>query len=221
MLNLRAYVLFLPLVAMLSGCLYELTLDDKGGGTMTATFSAFKPDLPETKRKMQSASVKLVSADLIGEGEKSQGVFKLSFADVTKLSTVPNFSNVKVTRSDGEKKGTKKVTASIRNERSLNIPENMLDRFGREVKIVTTFPGEVVETNGTVSGGNTVTWRWELNKFFDTRDVELSATYKEAGGSEGGGTPPSGSPTLGAAAGTPTAAATVAPTQRPKPKKKK
>src|SRR5215475_6926262 len=220
MLNLRAYVLLLPLAAMVSGCLYELTLDDKGGGTMTATFAVPKRDFPEAKRKMQSPSVKLVNAELTGAGENTQGVFKLSFADVTKLSTVPSISNVKVTRLDGEKKGTKKVTASIGNARSLNIPDNMLDRFGREVKIVVTFPGEVLESNGK-SSGNTVTWSWGLNQFFDTRNVELTATYKEAGASEAKETPASaaGSPTVKAAAGSPTSAPTPAPTPRPPAKK--
>jgi len=215
MSNARRCLWLLPLIATISGCLYEMTLDDKGGGVITARYRIAKRDFSEARSKMQSASVKLVSSEIVGQGDTSEGVFKMSFDDVTKLSTAPHFNTVSVTRADG-KEGTKVLTAKVRHDRPITIPENMLDRFGREVKVVVTFPGEVSESNGTISDGKTVTWTWGLNQFYEAKELLLTATYQSAAAAAAKQTAASGSPT--AAAGTPTAAAKAQPTQRAEPR---
>ena len=53
MLKAHRLALLLPLVATISGCLYETTLDDKGGGTMTVRYAIAKRDFSEAKAKMQ------------------------------------------------------------------------------------------------------------------------------------------------------------------------
>jgi hypothetical protein len=218
MLKAQRLALLLPLVATISGCLYEATLDDKGGGTMTVRYAIAKRDFSEAKAKMLSPAVKLVSAELVGEGEHTEGVFKLRFDDVTKLSTARHFGGVTVTRADG-KDGTKVLTAKVKNDRSLNLPETLLERFGRDLKVVITFPGEVVESNGKIGAGNSVTWSWGLNQFFDSREVVLTAIYKTTGAAAAN--PPSpapGTPPVTAAAGTPSPAAKGQSTQGSNPR---
>jgi hypothetical protein len=46
------------------------------------------------------------------------------------------------------------------------------------VKIVTTVPGEITETNATSKEGNTATWVFTLDEFYDVLEVPLSLTYK-------------------------------------------
>jgi hypothetical protein len=181
-----SWALVLPLLVAISGCLYEATLDAKGGATMTATYRLNKDDYAVTKKRMESAAVKLTSSQLVGPPGLTDGVFKLELADATKLPTAPYFRDVKVTRVDGPAKGTKVLTVKLTNDRPLNLPDNLIDRVGKEVKIAITFPGAVVESNGTLSG-NTVTWTWGVNQFFNIHDVLLTATYNEAAAAGGEG----------------------------------
>lgn len=216
------YLVLLPLVAAISGCLYELTLDEKGGGTMTAQFQVSKPDLPTIKGRMGSSAVKVTSAELVTKDGRSEGVFKLQFGDVTKLSTAEQFRGVQITRVEGAK-GTTVLTAKIRHEKPLHLPDAVVDRFGKEVKVIVNLPGDVVESNGKASGGKTVTWSWGIREFFDAPEVVMTATYKQPGAAAEATTAPTESadkaqsPTASAdQAQTPTAA-----TGKSKPSKSK
>jgi hypothetical protein len=173
------YLVLLPLVATISGCLYELTLDDKGGGTMTAQFQVSKPDLQTIKGRMGSSAVKVTSAELVTKEGRSEGVFKLQFSDVTKLSTVEQFRGIQITRVEGPKGMV--LSAKIRHDKPLNLPDAVVDRFGKEVRVIVNLPGDVVESNGKVSGGKTVTWSWGIREFFDAPEVVMTATYKQPG----------------------------------------
>lgn len=175
------YAIVFPLVVMISGCLVESTLDAKGGGVMTLTYPVAKQeDFAGLQKQLQSAAVKLTSSQFIDQGEKSQGVFKLQFDDVTKLSTTQFFSDLTVTRADGEKKGTKVVTGKVKHTNPNKLPDKVVEVFGKETKIVVTLPGTVVDSNGKASGGNTVTWTWGVREFYEMPEVVMTVTYQEA-----------------------------------------
>src|SRR6516165_4215972 len=104
--TVAASVLALSLFVATSGCLHEVTLNAKGGGTMTVSYHVRdKADLDSAKKEMGSSSVKVTSAELVGTGDASLGVFKLDFQDITKLSSAPFFKELTVTRADGSKPG--------------------------------------------------------------------------------------------------------------------
>jgi len=185
--TLAARAVVLSLLVATSGCLHEVTLNAKGGGTMTVTYHVDnKAELQAAKRNLESSWVKVTSAELVGAGADSRGVFKLEFQDIARLYSAPYFKDLTVTRADGSKPGTKVLTGKIKHSQPSKLPDNVAERYGKEVKIAVTFPGEVVESNGKVSGGNTVTWTWGLQEFFDTPELTMTATYGEAGAS---GTP--------------------------------
>ena len=177
--NLACSVLLVALAVGLSGCLFETALDANGGGTMTITTAIGKPaDLDGVKKKLESPNVKVLSAEL-KEGAQPRGVYKIEFKDFTKLSTSDFFKGVAFTRTDGAD-GTKVLTTTIKHDRSSDLGDAVIERIGKEVKVVTTFPGQVVESNGTVSNGNTVTWTWPMKEFHAAREVMMTAAYKPA-----------------------------------------
>jgi hypothetical protein len=198
--------LVLPMAATVGGCLFEAKLDATGGGTMTVTMLIDQTEFPRTQKKMESSAVKLTSSEHKTIAGQQTGIYKLAFTDVTKLPTTQFFRQVRVTRGPGSKAGTTTVSAKFTQPNALNMPESIAGRFGKEVKVVVTFPGSVVESNGKIAG-ETVTWSWPLTDFFNLTEVVMSATYGE------GGTP-------AADAGTPTAGSTAQATAPATPKKK-
>lgn len=171
------YTVVVPLVVAISGCLVESALDAKGGGVLTLTHPVGKKeDMAPFQKRLESPAVKVTSAEFVDQGEKSQGVFKLQFDDVTKLSTAQFFSDLTVTRADGAKKGTTLLTAKIVHKVPQKMPDKAAEFFGKQVKIAVTLPGAVVESNGKVSG-NTVTWTWGVSEFNDMPEVVMTATY--------------------------------------------
>src|SRR5215472_1831479 len=187
--------LFVLLFAALPGCLYETVIDATGGGTMTVTIRLDKrEDLLNVKSQMENRMVKVTSAEFVSDGEPSRGVFKLQFADVTKLSTTSFFKSVSISRSEGVN-GAKVLTAVVKNEKATEVPDSVVQRLGKEVKVVVTFPGDVIESNGTVSGGNTVTWTWGMKDFYKLPEVMMTAAYRPPPGTPSTGTtPPAGTP---------------------------
>ena len=179
--TVAASVLALSLFVATSGCLHEVTLNAKGGGTMTVSYHVRdKADLDSAKKEMGSSSVKVTSAELVGTGDASLGVFKLDFQDITKLSSAPFFKELTVTRADGSKPATTTLTGKIKHTNPSKLPDKAVELFGKDMTIAVTFPGAVVESNGKVSGGNTVTWSWGLQEFFNTAELTMTATYSEA-----------------------------------------
>jgi hypothetical protein len=174
------YGLLVCVLMATGGCLLESTLDAKGGGVMTFSYPLpKKEDFVSFQKQLQSPAVKLTSAEFV-EGEKSHGNFKIQFDDVTQISTAQFFSDVTVTRADGPKKGTKSLTAKIKHKNPAKMPEKVLEPYGKEVKVVVTLPGTVVDSNGKVSGGNTITWTWDTGEFNATPEVVMTATYQAA-----------------------------------------
>lgn len=173
---LARYAVVLTLAAAASGCLFETTLDASGGGAMAITLRGIKrKDFEALKGKLQSATVKVTDTALAGDGEGSEARIKIQFDDVTKLATTEFFRNTTVTRSDGSN-GTRVLTAIVRHKPG-EISDAALQRLGKEVKVVVTFPAPVVESNGTISGGNTVTWTWGMKQFHQLAEIMMTAAY--------------------------------------------
>lgn len=172
------YAVVMAMITLVGGCLYEATLDANGGGVMSITLQGTnRKDLEALRNKMQSRTVKILSADASGDGTASQVVFKIQFEDITKLSTTEFFRNVSIKRTDGFN-GSQVLTGTVRNLKPADLADAALERLGREMKVVVTFPGDVIESNGTTSAPNTVTWTWVTKEFFKQREVTMTAAYK-------------------------------------------
>lgn len=164
--------------ALVSGCLYETTLDANGGGTMSIILrGTHRKDLEGLKNKMQNRTVKVLSAEFRGDDDNGEALLKLQFEDITKLSTTEFFRNVSIKRSDGVE-GSQVLTAIVRNTKPSDLSDAQIERLGKEVKVVVTFPGDVIESNGTTSPPNTVTWTWGIKEFFRLSEAMMTAAYK-------------------------------------------
>lgn len=176
--RLARYAVVVALGALVSGCLYETTLDANGGGKMSVTLrGVHQKDLEGLRNKMQNAAVRVLSAEFSGASDNGQGLLKLQFDDVTKLSTTEFFRNVSIKRSDGVE-GSQVLTAIVRNAKPSDLSDAQVERLGKEVKVVVTFPGDVIESNGTASAPNAVTWTWGMKEFFKASEVMMTAAYK-------------------------------------------
>jgi hypothetical protein len=185
-----------PMIAALSGCIYETTIDAQGAGEMTAAFTGIKRQtLDVLKAKLASSSVTVLSADFTGSPDNGRAVIKLRFDDILKLSTTEFFRNATFTRSQGSG-GTTVLTAVVRNNtKAPELSDTVLAKLGSELKSVVTFPGDVVESNGTISGGRSVAWTWNLREFFKQPEVLMTAAYKLAGSGGVAGDPGQAAPT--------------------------
>lgn len=180
MLNrVRIAAAILPLTMLLGGCLFEGTIDDKGGAELKMHYRVAPNSTVEKAAKdLESKDVKLISKTLDKDGWMDATV---KTADVTKLPTAPFFKAWKVTLVDGKDKGTKTVTARYSNQAAtMKIPQSALDYYGRDIKIVLTLPGEIAKTNATSKTAKTATWEWTTEDFFKNKEISIEVTYKLA-----------------------------------------
>lgn len=170
-----------PLLAallLLSGCLFNTTVDAKGGGTMHLRYRVGPDTKLETlKAQMQSADVQIEKLDL---DKQNWVTADLKFADITKLSTTSFFKQTAITLADGPEKGTKTLSAVWKNAKPGKLADSLVEYYGREVTIEVTLPGEVVKTNAASHKGATAKWTIPMNDFMSAKEVPLSATYKVA-----------------------------------------
>jgi len=205
----RKISLFLTstLLLALSGCLVESTLHEDGGGTMKVEIRGNTTDtLPKIKSRFTSPNSEITNATM---DDKKNVVVELTYKDFTKLNTMPFFSDTTFTLTEDAKENTKTATATVKQAKAAKLNDEQLEYFGKELKVVITFPGEVVKTNGKIAD-KTVTWTVPTNILIGADPSMFSATYKSAG---------SAAPAATAAAnGTPAA---ISPTAAPKKKTKK
>jgi LppM domain len=176
--QLARYAVVAAMGTLLGGCLYETTLDANGGGVMSIVLrGTSRKGLEGIKNKMQNSAVKVLSAEFSGRDDNGEALFKLQFEDLTKLPTAEFFRNVSIKRSDGVE-GSQVLTAIVRNARPGDLSDAQIERLGRDVKVVVTFPGDVIESNGTASAPNAVTWTWGMKEFFRASEVMMTAAYK-------------------------------------------
>ncbi len=178
MLNrVRVAAAILPLAMLLGGCLFEGTIDDKGGAELKMHYRVAPNSTAEKAGKdLESTDVKVVSKSLNKDGWMDTTV---KTDDVTKLSTTTYFKAWNVTLTDGKDKGTKTLKASYVNKApNTKIPQSAIDYYGDQIKISLTFPGDIVKSNATESKGKTATWTFKTVEFFKQPEQVLEVTYK-------------------------------------------
>jgi hypothetical protein len=175
--HIRALAVTLPLAAILGGCLFEATIDAKGGAEVKLHYRVDpNAKLEKVAADLQSKDVKLVSKSM----DKDHYIdATLQTADVTKLSTTGFFKAAAITLVDGPEKGTKTLTIHYLNKTpTAKIPPNALEYYGEQIKVGLTLPGEVVKSNATESKGSSATWTLETGKFFAAKENLFEVTYK-------------------------------------------
>lgn len=162
----------------LSGCLFESTLDAKGGGTMKVQM-----------RTTPNSTIENVRASFTGPGveitkatidDKKNVAVELAYADFRTLGALKQFENTTFTLTEDRKAKTRTASAMTKYARPLTLPDDQLAYFGKDVTITLTVPGEIVKTNGKAKG-KTVTWGMPLNKLLGEPETTFSVTYKHDG----------------------------------------
>jgi len=186
-------------LTLLSGCLMDATLNATGGGTMTVKYRLTNASqMNAAKKRMQSSAVKLVSAQI---DPAKWATFVIKFDDITKLSSTEFFA--KTTIRTGEEGGIRTFEAIYVNPDAVEMPEDMVAYFGREVTVKIEFPGPVVDSNATTTEGNRATWSYSMKDISTPQPVTVKARYKlgaadaagqapAASGASGGGDKPAG-----------------------------
>jgi hypothetical protein len=162
-----------------SGCILDVRLDADGGGTLKLRYHLDKnATLGTVAERLSSPSVVVRSARIDAAG---WGTFKLQTADMTTLSSASVFRNVTVQRTPGAKPGTTDWTATLRQPKPIELPDSILQHYGKDFTVTVTFPGPVVTTNATRHEGSTATWVMPLREMSSRPETVFSATYGSAG----------------------------------------
>jgi hypothetical protein len=193
--------LLLGATIYLTGCLIvDATLKSDGSGTIDLTYpwrpARGKEDVQ--RKRFSSEHVRVESWEAL----KEQARVKVTFDDVTKLSTAKGFKDVTVTRT--RESDAETLLIVITKPRPIKRPT---DKPGPTFKV--TLPGKALEANrGAQLSGNTVTWKLDLATYAAEPKTDLKVRYAAAGpspkedeGSGGGdGNPAKGNPAKGKAA---------------------
>jgi outer membrane murein-binding lipoprotein Lpp len=159
-----------------SGCLIESNIDANGGAVVTLSYKLKKDaKLDDLKKQMESADVEVTEAKQADDGTAT---FKMKLKDITKLSTTKFFKRANIKRTVDAAKGTTTITTNLKNKKPTKISDAIKKFYGDEVKIVTTVPGEIAETNAKSKDGKTATWAYTMDEFFTAPEVSLNLTYK-------------------------------------------
>jgi hypothetical protein len=175
--RVRTIAALFPLLVAASGCLFQGTVDAKGGAELKMHYR-LDPNakIDKVGADLQSKDVKLVSKSLDSEHYVDA---TLQMADVTKLPTTAFFKATTVKLADGSEKGTKTLTVKYMNPKPMDkIPSTLLDYYGKDVQVVLNLPGNVVKSNATEVKGSSATWTLDTNKFFAAKETLFEVTYK-------------------------------------------
>jgi hypothetical protein len=201
----------------LCGCRYDTTIDEQGGGTMKIDVRGASTDTLETiKARYTGPGVEITNATM---DDKKNAAIELKFADIRKLSQLKAFDNVRFTIADDAAAKTRTVTATVVYGRPITLPPEQLDYFGKDFEASVTVPGEIVTSNGTVSG-KTARWTMPTNVLLNTPHTVFSVTYKHEGAAAGAESPGTTAVTPAVAPTAGSAPATAMPTAAGKKKKK-
>ncbi len=175
--RVRTIAVLLPLLVGASGCLFQATVDAKGGAEVKMRYRV-DPNAKVDKlgADLQSKDVKLVAKSLDGDHYLDA---TLQMADVTKLPTTAYFKATTVKLADGPEKGTKTLTVKYTNPKPMDkIPPPLLDYYGKEIQVALTLPGDVVKSNATEVKGSSATWTVDTTKFWAAKETLFEVTYK-------------------------------------------
>jgi hypothetical protein len=162
-----------------SGCVLDVRLDADGGGTLKLRYHLDKnATLGTVAERLSSPSVVVRSARVDAAG---YGTFKVQTADMATLSSASVFKNVTVQRVPGAKPGSTDWTATLRQPKPVELPDSVLQHYGKDFTVTVTFPGPVLATNATKHEGSTATWILPLRDMSTRPETVFSATYGSPG----------------------------------------
>src|SRR5262245_12121535 len=128
----RALAVVLLLVCQ--GCLVDVRLTPNGAGIATLRYRLDEhATLGAAAERLASPSVTVRSAKLDANG---YGTFKMQFADVRSLPSTAMFKQVSITRVPGSEPGTTTFTAVFDQPKPLNVPPEVLQRYGNDLTVV-------------------------------------------------------------------------------------
>ena len=174
---MRALALLALLLApAVSGCIVESRLRADGGGTLRLQYRLDeKTTLGTVVQRLESPSVVVRSARI---DHDRVATFTLQFADASALSRTQFFKNLSVTRAPGGEPGTTDWVAKVVQPKPVQIPDKLLEYYGRELKVTVTFPGPVIATNATSHEGATASWAIPLQTALSSAETVFTATWK-------------------------------------------
>jgi hypothetical protein len=171
--SLRARLAII-LLAITAGCVtVDGTLKPDGSGTLGLVYrTPAKATEASERQRFTSGHVKVDSLTLKSGGTTT---LKVSFDDVTKLSTASGFKDVTVVRSPEE--GAEKVTVTLKNPNPVDIKDDT--PHGPTFNF--TLPGRVLEANRNATViGDRVTWTFGLREYAKQSSVDLVTRYAAA-----------------------------------------
>lgn len=166
----------LPVALILvAGCRIDLNLKSDGSGVLKMNYRAFKDQsLEQQKKYFESTNTTITKLDMDAEKNVTAEV---TFKDVKLISSAHLFRGLVVTQSADAKTGT--TTLVGRNtQKPGKLPDPLIEYLGKEMSISLTVPGEITKTNATEHKGSTATWKFDLQKFLDTKESVFEVTYK-------------------------------------------
>lgn len=162
-----------------SGCILDVRLDPNGGGTLRLRYHLDKnATLGTVAERLSSPSVVVRSARLDAAG---YGTFKMQTADMATLKSASVFRNVTVQRVPGTQPGSTDWTATLRQPKPIELPDSVLQHYGKDFTVTVTFPGPVLATNATSHEGSTAKWVLALRDMSSRPETVFSATYGSPG----------------------------------------
>ncbi len=190
-------------IVLAAGCInytQKMTLNADGSGTVIVHYTSDDPEgtggapvLPFTENEIVAGykGSKLVVRDVVpdAEGDEYQAgvTYQIDFDDVADLNNYGAFA-FEDKLAQNFYVNDLGDTLSFMQTTSLTMDvedTSMLDSYRFTYKLVC--PGDVTETNGTLSGdGRTVAWLYTLPELINDT-VEMTATYEKPAGAPGGG----------------------------------
>jgi hypothetical protein len=158
-----------------SGCLIDLKLNDKSGGTGDITYHIQREwELASQKKNLESAMVQVTSAEV---DKEKMARFKIAFDEITALGTTQFFRSLSVSRTVTD--GVVALVGTVNPANPVTLPEAGVNYFGPDVTIAVTAPGEIVSTNAKSTDGKTVKWVYPINDLLSAKNLQLTLSYKQ------------------------------------------
>jgi hypothetical protein len=200
--RLPAVVIALATVILVTGCVkldvdLEVTKDDKVSGTYVVAIDRALLRLTgqdadqlyeQLKGQLDSSSVPegaTVKSEKYDQGDFVGATITIDNLPIDELNQVSggtdqtNSSDFSLTHEGDEFVFNATIDTSQTSQSDVSIPDQV--KSNAEIRVKMTFPGEIVETNGT-KDDTSVTWQPKLGE-----TAQLSARAKDSGGASGGG----------------------------------
>ncbi len=179
MSSTRARLVIAALV-LAAGCeTVDGVLKADGSGTLQLVYRTPLGATEATERQRYSSDHVKVESLSVKSGDTT--MLKLTFDDVTKLSTAAALRNVEVTRTPED--GAEKLTVKIKNEKPVDTKDDT--KPGPTFNF--TLPGKILEANRSPTViGDRVTWTFGLRAFAKEPSIDLVVRYAAPAGGEAG-----------------------------------